>query len=395
MARKYRIVSADSHLDLSPERWRQRVPAKWRDLAPKVVKLDSGAEAFLMEGGQPRVIDYLQHAGVPKSEIHKQIPTFDKVAGAGDPEQRLKEQDQDGIDAEIMFSTQPGNLDMLRSIQDPEAYLAINHAYNEYLAEEYAAVDRDRLIPLGVLPVAGVDAAIKEMEYCAKAGLKGVQIDRYPSGKPYPTAEDDAFWSAALGMKMAITHHCGSGSTRMARDEEATFDYQKPESGDRAGGFFARDPMRPWFFRYTFEGIVAPVQMAMAGVYERFPDLQIYWGETLIGWLPSTLVQVESNYERYKYLARDQFGFDFLEVPIREYVKRHNLWGFLSDPHGIRMRHDIGVDTIMWGSDFAHAAGDWPHSLQQIEREYTDVSEDEKYKMLAGNAIRFFHLDAA
>jgi predicted TIM-barrel fold metal-dependent hydrolase len=133
--------------------------------------------------------------------------------------------------------------------------------------------------------------------------------------------------------------------------------------------------------------------MAMAGVYDRFPELQIYWGETLIGWLPSTLVQAESNYERYKHMARDQFGFDFLETPLREYVRRHNLWGTLSDPFGIRMRHDIGVETIMWGADFAHAAGDWPHSLAQIEREFAEVPEDEKYKMLAGNAIRFFHLD--
>lgn len=393
MARKYQIISADSHLDLSPDRWTPRVPAKWRDLAPRVVKLESGAEAFLMPGGQPRVIDYLQHAGVEKSQIHKQIPTFATVAGAGDPEQRLKEQDQDGVDAEVMFSTQPGNADMLRSIQDPEAYAAINHAYNAYLAEEYAAAAPDRLIPLGVIPTAGVEAAIKEMEYCAKAGLKGIQFDRYPSGKPFPTPEDDVFWAAALDMKMPLTHHCGSGSTRMARDDEPTFEYKRSESADRAGGFFASDPMRPWFFRYTFEGIVAPVQMAMAGVYDRFPELQIYWGETLIGWLPSTLVQVQSNYERYKYLARDQFGFDLLEVPLREYVRRHNLWGTLSDPFGIRMRHDIGVETIMWGADFAHAAGDWPHSLAQIEREFAEVPEEEKYMMLAGNAIRFFHLD--
>jgi predicted TIM-barrel fold metal-dependent hydrolase len=254
-------------------------------------------------------------------------------------------------------------------------------------------VNPDRLIPLGVIPVAGIDAAIKELEYCAKAGFKGIQLDRYPSGKPFPAAEDDRFWEAALALKMPITHHCGSGSTRMAREDEPTFEYKKSDSPDRAGGFFARDPMRPWFFRYTFEGIVAPVQLAMAGVYQRFPDLQIYWGETLIGWLPSTLVQVQSNYERYKHLARDQFGFDFLEEPIVEYVKQHNLWGFLSDPHGIRMRHDIGVDTIMWGSDFAHAAGDWPYSLKQIEREYADVPEDEKRAMLGGNAIRFFHLD--
>src|SRR4051794_11978862 len=105
MARKYGVVSADSHLDLSPDRWRHRIPAKWRDHAPKVITLASGAEAVVMEGGKPRQISVLSHAGVAPEDIHKQIPTFANSAGCGGPEQRLQEQDQDGVDAEVLFSS--------------------------------------------------------------------------------------------------------------------------------------------------------------------------------------------------------------------------------------------------------------------------------------------------
>ena len=85
MTRKYQIISADSHLDLSPDRWRHRVPSKWQDHAPKVIQLPSGADAVVMEGGKPRQISVLSHAGVPSEEIHKQIPTFENSAGCGAP----------------------------------------------------------------------------------------------------------------------------------------------------------------------------------------------------------------------------------------------------------------------------------------------------------------------
>src|SRR5437870_2580878 len=185
MARQYTIVSADSHLDISPALWTHRVPAKWRDLAPKVVKFEDGGEGIQAGNGQPRRISHLVHTG-PKDEIHFQVFTFENAAGAGAPEKRLIEQDKDGIDAEILYSA-VGNVAVLRDIEDNEIYLALNHAYNAYLAMAYAAAAPDRLFPLGVIPTTGIDDAVKELEYCVKPGMKGVQIDKFPSGKGHPT----------------------------------------------------------------------------------------------------------------------------------------------------------------------------------------------------------------
>ena len=162
MARAYRQISADSHIDLSPEVWTHRVPSKWRDEAPRVVKLENGAEAVQMGNGPPRRISYLAHAGLAKDEIHRQVPTFATAAGAGSPEQRLREQDEDGIDAEILFSA-VGNVSVLRQLGDDEGYLALLRAYNEYLAEEYCEPARDRLVVLGVIPSSGVADAIREL----------------------------------------------------------------------------------------------------------------------------------------------------------------------------------------------------------------------------------------
>ena len=75
-----------------------------------------------------------------------------------------------------------------------------------------------------------------------------------------------------------------------------------------------------------------------------------------------------------------------------EYLRDHAYWGLFEDPIGIRLRHEVGVDRIMWSTDFPHVVSRWPHSLEVLESQMTGVPEDEKYKMVAGNAIAFFHL---
>ena len=76
-----------------------------------------------------------------------------------------------------------------------------------------------------------------------------------------------------------------------------------------------------------------------------------------------------------------------------EYIKEHCLWGFLSDPVGVEQRDCVGADRILWGSDFPHAASDWPNSHRVIEGNLAGVPDDERRLIVAGNAARFFHLD--
>lgn len=85
MARAYRIISADSHLDLAPERWTHRVPAKWRDRAPRRVKLANGADGVVIENRPLHQLAFARMGGVPSSEAHKRTPTFETHAGSGSP----------------------------------------------------------------------------------------------------------------------------------------------------------------------------------------------------------------------------------------------------------------------------------------------------------------------
>ncbi len=384
MARPYSIISADSHLEISPERWRVHVAPKFRDRAPRAVKLGNGGDAVLVEG-RPLAVVGLAITGIPYEEYKPTGVTYEGGHGSGSPEQRLAEQAEDGLDAEVLF-TGPGNVGIWRGIRDDTAFAAVIHGYNRFLAEEYCSAAPDRLLAMGVIPTTGVDDAITELEYCKRAGLKGVMLGAFPSGKGVPTPEDDRFWAAAIDLDVPLTAH-----VRFMVDERPVLRYpRRPPEVES----FGVDPVFN-LVRFAGESALNAVQLIMAGVFDRFPHLQIYWAETMIGWIPYFLTQLEDNWRRTRFWAERFYG---VEPPRRdpgEYLLENCWWGFLRDPFGVEMRHRIGVGRVMWGNDFPHSAGDWPHSREVIDEMFGGVPDDERARMLAANAVEFFRLAAS
>src|SRR5262249_23760032 len=133
-------------------------------------------------------------------------PWTTDVPGAGGPEQRLKEQDADGVDGEILFSG--SGLAAMRST-DPELTLACIQAYNDYIIE-YNAYAPDRLFGLPIMPSTGIDSAVAELRRVARQPhVRAVQLLRTPSGGPDLLPTDEPFWAAAeeLGIVIAAHHN--------------------------------------------------------------------------------------------------------------------------------------------------------------------------------------------
>lgn len=381
MAKRYKVINGDGHIDLNPDVWRDRVAPKWRDRAPKRVTMPNGSDAVVVDGGEPNTIGITRSVGVRHEELAKQVPTFENSAGTGSPEQRAREQERDGVDAEVLFSQLSG---VFRQAKDDAMYLDLFRAYNEFLAEEYMAAAPDRLIPMGLIPMSGVDDAVNELEHCAKLGLRGVKLDSYPSGKGYPTPEDDRFWAAAIDLDMPMTNH---GDGKFARGGPS-FPYTREPGPD----MHQKDAFR-FFFRFTNDAMKGATQMAFAGVWDRFPRLSMYWAETQAGWLEYGLWQIDDHYDRYMNMINSLWGVPRLARKPSEYLKERSLWGFLHDPVAVRRRHEsVGPAKLVWGSDFAHAASDWPNSPKIIEEDFDDVPEAERYAMLAGNMVEYFRL---
>jgi uncharacterized protein len=375
VAQGYRYFSADSHLEISPEKWRHRVALKYRDRAPRVIKTADGGDAILTENRPLNIFNPPAHgAGIPAERRgEKFVVHLDELPGCGSAEQRLREQDQDGIDAEVLFPGVFGRTDW-SAIGDDDTYHAILYGYNEWLAEEYCAVDPRRLIGMGIMPERGADQAIKEMEHCAKLGLKGINLGTWPHGSPDAklTADDDRFWAAAIDLNMPVSIH----SSFLANPSQAF-------PGGGARNLVTR----------IERGAHIPVDMVADGVFDRFPKLQVYIAETEIGWLPHYLERMDILYDKSRFALERRGVMKPLSRLPSEIIKDHFLWGFIHDPVGVSLRHHIGVDKVMWSNDFPHNPSDWPHSIDTINRSFAGVPEDERYLMVAGNCIRFFHLE--
>jgi predicted TIM-barrel fold metal-dependent hydrolase len=385
MARKYRYFSADSHFESLPETWTHRVPAKYRERAPRRIKLADGRDAILEEGQTLEYRGTNLFAGKSTEEFNPVSLDFENSPGAGSPQQRLKEQDADGIDGELLFASEARN----PKIKDKDAFLAIVKAFNDYFIEEYCAVAPDRLIGVAVMPDIGAEENIAEMKRCKEKGFKALRLHTFPSGKNYPTPEDDRFYAAALDLDMPITIHTSFPRRTDERDVFLMKYPKEPEGEERPFDFLQRIARQGIYHC----GAVEAAQLILSGVFDRFPKLQIYWAENNIGWLPYFYQQMDQTYKVNCSWAERLLGLKRLTRLPSEYLRDHAHWGFFDDPIGVELRHLIGVERIMWSTDFPHIVTRWPESLKLIEEQLGKVAEDEKHKMLAGNAVRYFHLD--
>ena len=385
MARRYRYVSADSHFESPADLWTHRVPAKYRDRAPRRIKLSNGMDAIVEEG---RPIEYSgtnQFAGKSPEEFSPVGLDFDNARGARSPEERLKEQDADGIDAEVLYATEARNT----AIRDKDAFLAIVRAFNDYFIEEFCGAAPDRLIGAAVLPNFGVDEDIAELKRCADMGFKTARLHTYPSGKNHPTPEDDRFWAAALDLDMPLTIHTSFPQRTRGRDVYHLKYPREPQGEERPPDFLQRIARHGIYHC----GAVEASQLILDGVFDRFPRLRIYWAENNIGWIPYFYQQMDQAYKVSASWAERLLGLKRLSRLPSEYLREHALWGFFDDPIGVELRHHVGVDKIMWSTDFPHIVTHWPRSLEVMEQQFTGVPDDERQLMLAGNAVRFFRLD--
>jgi predicted TIM-barrel fold metal-dependent hydrolase len=389
MAREYRLLSSDGHLEVPPERWAGRVPQKYRDRAPHTVHLPDGGDALMIEGQPLLEANFLDlRAGRAEGTWQPFGLKVEEAAGTGSPEQRVREQDQDGIDAEVLFPAMVAGPVFWRNIAHDDVYRSVIRAYNDWLAEEYCAVAPDRLIGMGVIPITNVEDAMAEMEHCARLGLKGVLLGALPNAKGYPTPEDDKFWAAALDLDMPVTVHVQFYRTG-PRAAQPTFRYPKetPEIMQRL-----RRPFLEWITNFGLAPSVSISQLVLSGVFERFPKLKIFFAETRLGWVPFWLEHADLWYKRHLGWAEEQLGFKPLKALPSEYVRQHVYFSVQYERVAVEERKHVGVDRIMFATDFPHIECEWPNTKPLVEEIYADVPEADRRRIWAQNAVEFFKL---
>ena len=131
--------------------------------------------------------------------------------------------------------------------------------------------------------------------------------------------------------------------------------------------------------------------MIFAGVFERYPTLQVGSVEMELAWVPHFLERMD-----YTYTQRAQIGSWYRskeDMLPSDYFHRNVFLSFQDDPLGIKMREIIGVDSLLWGSDYPHQESTFPRSREILGEILADCTEDEKARIVGANAARIYHLD--
>ena len=376
MPRRYQAISADGHLETPPDGWLRHLPVGFRDLAPRLVRLPEGGEAWIVEG-LPMIHNGQNLAAGGTVRVKgASYWNADGSArpGTGDARQRLCEQDDDGIDAEVLYPPVfIGKL--IEQLSDRKAYLAMVRAYNDFLAE-YCAVAPDRLIGTAVMPVTGLDDALAELRRCRDLGLRATSLSMFPNGGGTPKPEDDRFWESALELPMRIAAHVSFGGR----------DRVNPLLVASATGNF--DLVTAMVSRTVPGPLTLIALMATSGVFDRLPALEIYLAETNAGWMPEAFYMMDDSYR----LFREWYGAS-LKMRPSEYAARHFYFGIVRDPVALRMRDLLPADRLMWGSDFPHSVTSFPRSREWLGTIFEGVPDDLRRRILVENPCRFFGLD--
>ena len=382
MARRYEVISADGHIEVPVEEWLHRVPEEHREFLPRLVRDDAGSERWRVEAGggvweratSGNVVADWDHDEFVATRPKYRRDDGSRRPGTGDAVQRLSEQDLDGIDAEILYPPVYTPIFFSHGLKDANAdvYQAFISGYNDWLADEFCSIAPDRLIGVAILPETGVDDAIAEMARVKEKGLRAVAPANWPNGGPFYRPEDDAFFAASLELNVKVAPH-------------ETFGAMKPAEPGASG--VNRDRLLA-----AGEGQARccyPIgQLIVNGVFDRFPDLKIYFAETQGGWLAHTLNYNDQFYRHWNTFA----DVDLPRMPS-EYYRDHCRFSFIVDRMAMRLRSYVGIDILMFGTDFPHAVSTFPHTRDWIEDLFEGVPEDERRRVLVESPCEFFDLD--
>ena len=381
----YTRISGDSHLEVANERWTHRIDPKFRDRAPRTVKLDTGADATQLEDMPPAQNPMDLYGGKGRDVWYPGGQTYELTPGTGSPQQRVAEQEKDGLDAEVLYPAVVVGPRLWMKVGEPDLQRAIFRGWNAWMGEEYCAEAPGRLFGIGAIPTTGVDDAVAEIEFCKRAGLAGVQLLAFPNGGGKPLPEDDRFWAASLDLRMPVSIH-----VELAKTGESGKLLDYPKQDPRLTTELAFQVQR---FAARGAGTNA-VQLLLSGLFDRFPDLRVMLAETSIGWVPFFLEIADVRYNRHISWAEEMNGFAPLRAMPSELLNEYFYWGFQQDRSGVDLRHHLNVDHLVWAADFPHQESDWPDSDAVMEHNFAGVPADEVYKMTVQNAVDFFHLPA-
>jgi predicted TIM-barrel fold metal-dependent hydrolase len=389
------IVSVDDHVVEPPHVWQDRLPKKYLEAGPRVVR-DEDGEFWVYEGkrfpmdvleiaaGQSsEQIDTSMRSGRPGKFLKSGAASFgDMRPGCYEPKARVADMDHDHVQASMLFPSFPRFCGQtFNEGTDRDLAMLCVQAWNDWMCDEWSAAAPGRFIPLMILPLWDPRAAAAEIERGAAKGARAFAFSENPVHLGLPSIHDrfrywDPVLQAANDTGTVVAIHLGSSS-------------QLSRTSTDAPGIITT----AWHGGVAASG--AMLDFLFSGLLFRMPNLKILLAEGGIGWMPYFLNQAEYFYRLYPGKTPDGYprGAD-----IRQLFRDHIFGCVIAEettPTEVDQIAILGEDNVMIETDYPHASSSWPNSAANARRYLAGLSEDGQAKVMGGNARRLLRFDVA
>ena len=211
------MVSVDDHVVEPPDLFKDRLPAKYADLAPKLIHRADGSDAWLYEGQELPNVALNAVSGRPPEEYGLEPTALSQLRpGCYDIDERVKDMDANGVLGSLCFPSFPQFCGQLFArTADKDVGLAMLQAYNDWHIDTWCGTYPGRFIPLMVPPIWDAELMAAEVRRLAAKGCHAVTFSENPEKLGYPSYHSDhwdPFLAAMQETESVLCLHIGSSS---------------------------------------------------------------------------------------------------------------------------------------------------------------------------------------
>ena len=360
--RDIKVVDGDGHVASTEETWERYLPEPYVNRRPRIIQDNTGADRWLVEGQlypKPEGLCSGQPEGIKGSMLHE---------GVVSPERRLEDMDLEGIEVGVMFGNLPELL--LSALYDKDLATAMSRAWNDFLVD-FCETDPRRLKGVALLAMQDVPSAVEELRRSTQElGHPTVMLPTNVGKRDLDHPDFLPVFEEAAKLDVPLCVHAAPSANAFAGD-------------DRFDNFFYTHCVA-----HPFEQMIAMMCIIGGGILERFPDLRIAFLESGVGWVPYWINRLDAHYEKRANLL------PWLPRPPGEYVERGNVYFFCeSDEDQLPMLANAMPDRIVFTSDYPHWDAVFPGAVGTLA-ERTDLTQEQKHKILSTNGLRFFGFES-